>query len=290
LTKRLPAGGAEDANGLRRIWLCADDYGMAPGVNVAIRDLIERGRINATSAMMVAPSFHRSDAMALALLNADAPRAAIGLHLTLTAPLSPLTKSYEPLRDGSFLSLGRTLLAALAGRLDPSRLRDEIAGQLRMFMHMFGRPPDFVDGHQHVHLFPQVGQAVLACMRELAPAAWVRQCGRIGPFGKRLANPKGFLLDVLSKGFRRRADETGVRTNTAFAGAYNFHAKADFGALFADFLEELPDGSLVMCHPGFVDAELLRLDPLTTLREREYAFFSDESFPGMLARHGVTLA
>ncbi len=23
----------------RRIWLCADDYGIAPGVNTAIRDL-----------------------------------------------------------------------------------------------------------------------------------------------------------------------------------------------------------------------------------------------------------
>lgn len=32
----------------RRIWLCADDYGISPGVNRAIRDLIERGRLNAT--------------------------------------------------------------------------------------------------------------------------------------------------------------------------------------------------------------------------------------------------
>ena len=31
------------AAGLRRIWLCADDGGISPGVNRAIRDLIERG-------------------------------------------------------------------------------------------------------------------------------------------------------------------------------------------------------------------------------------------------------
>ena len=37
----------------RRIWLCADDYGLAEGVNRAIRDLISRGRLNATSVMMV---------------------------------------------------------------------------------------------------------------------------------------------------------------------------------------------------------------------------------------------
>jgi hypothetical protein len=40
---------------------------------------------------------------------------------------------------------------------------------------------------------------------------------------------------------------------------------------------------------GFVDAELQRLDPLTTLREREYLFLIDSSFPSLLNAHGVTL-
>jgi predicted glycoside hydrolase/deacetylase ChbG (UPF0249 family) len=44
------------------------------------------------------------------------------------------------------------------------------------------------------------------------------------------------------------------------------------------------------CHPGFVDAELQRLDPLTTLREREYAFLASDAFPAVLAAHGVTLS
>ena len=49
----------------RRIWLCADDYGISPGVNRAIRDLIERGRLNATSVMMVGPAIERSEIEAL---------------------------------------------------------------------------------------------------------------------------------------------------------------------------------------------------------------------------------
>ena len=40
----------------RRIWLCADDYGLSPGVNRAIRELIGRGRLNATSVMVVGPA------------------------------------------------------------------------------------------------------------------------------------------------------------------------------------------------------------------------------------------
>jgi predicted glycoside hydrolase/deacetylase ChbG (UPF0249 family) len=45
-----------------------------------------------------------------------------------------------------------------------------------------------------------------------------------------------------------------------------------------------------MCHPGRVDAELERLDPLTILREREYDYLLDEAFPRILAEHGVALA
>jgi len=81
-----------------------------------------------------------------------------------------------------------------------------------------------------------------------------------------------------------------VRTNCAFAGTYEFDCGADFPALFPRFLDHLPDGGLVMCHPGFVDAELERLDPLTTLREREYAFFAGDAFPALLGGHGVALA
>ena len=50
----------------RRIWLCADDYGISPGVNRAIRDLIAKGRLNATSAMVVAPALGRDEVAAVA--------------------------------------------------------------------------------------------------------------------------------------------------------------------------------------------------------------------------------
>jgi predicted glycoside hydrolase/deacetylase ChbG (UPF0249 family) len=66
--------------------------------------------------------------------------------------------------------------------------------------------------------------------------------------------------------------------------------RADFGRLFVEFLDGLPDGGLLMCHPGKVDAELRQLDPLTDLREREYAFFLDEHFPQLLAERGYALA
>ena len=63
-----------DAAPPRRIWLCADDYGLSPGVNRAIRDLIGRGRLNATSVMMVGPAIGRDEVSALQAVAANRSR------------------------------------------------------------------------------------------------------------------------------------------------------------------------------------------------------------------------
>jgi chitin disaccharide deacetylase len=272
---------------LRHIWLCADDYGISPAVSAAIRELVARGLINAASVMVVTPSFSESEAAGLR--EAAAKRAAIGLHLTLTAPFHPLT-DFTPRRNGAFLPLAGMAGRALVHRLDQARLETEIASQFRAFRNAFGRGPDYVDGHQHVHVFPQISDALVRVIKDEAPQAWLRQCGRAASARKSLADPKGYILDALSARLRRLAAKRGVRTNPAFAGTYSFRPEADFDKLFAEFLDGLPDGGLLMCHPGKVDPELRKLDPLTDLREREYAFFLGEHFPQLLAERGYALA
>jgi predicted glycoside hydrolase/deacetylase ChbG (UPF0249 family) len=273
----------------RRIWLCADDYGMAPGVNDAIRQLIARKRINATSVMTAATHLDGSEAKALSDLNVGERRAAIGLHVTLTAPFKPLSAGAAPTRDGRFLPHKDLLRAAMTRRLNPALLTAEIAAQMRAFQEIFGRLPDFVDGHQHVQLLPQVRDAFLKVVAGTAPNAWVRQGGRARG-AKPLHDRKGLVLDILSMGFRGKATRLGLATNPAFAGAYIFSPKADFTRIFPRFLQGLPDGGLIMCHPGFVDSVLKTLDPLTTLREHEFAFFNSDDFPVVLTAHGVELA
>ena len=273
----------------RRIWLCADDYGLAPGVNAAIRELILRGRLNATSVMMAAPHCGPDEVAALDTLNSGKTRAALGLHVTLTGPLAPMSAGFAPLRDGAFPPVNDMLRLASARRLKVEPLVIEIATQLRAFVETFGRLPDFIDGHQHVHLFPQVRNAFLKTVAETAPKAWVRQCGR-ARLHRRLHDHKSLVLDILSVAFRRQAKRQGIATNPAFAGAYAFTPTADYAKIFPRFLAGLPDGGLIMCHPGFVDAELERLDSLTTLREHEFAYFNSDEFPRLLTEYGVALA
>jgi hypothetical protein len=71
---RTDASVQRSPHGLKSIWLVADDYGISPAVNAAIRDLLQQARINATSVIVVAPSFDAAEAKALAALRSRGRR------------------------------------------------------------------------------------------------------------------------------------------------------------------------------------------------------------------------
>jgi predicted glycoside hydrolase/deacetylase ChbG (UPF0249 family) len=239
---------------------------------------------------VVGPAAGRDEVSALNDAAAKSPHCVVGLHATLTAPFHPLTMHFRPLDGELFLPLTKLLRVGLLRRLDPEIIRAELAAQLAAFMEKFGRAPDFVDGHQHVQLFPQIRDAFLAAVQETAPKAWVRQGGRHQPLAQRLGMPKALVLDIFSAQFRRSASRAKVEFNPAFAGAYDFSKAPDFAELMRQFLDGLPDGGLIMCHPGFVDDMLVSLDPLTGQREREYEFLAGDGFARLLAANNVTLA
>jgi predicted glycoside hydrolase/deacetylase ChbG (UPF0249 family) len=273
---------------MKRIVVCADDYALAPGVSKAIRALIEQGRINATSVMTVVPGF-ATEAAVLAM-TVSPFRFETGLHVTLTGPFRPLAMTPLVSEDGNFTPLAKLLNPLARFRIDRRTVETEIGAQMRAFTDAFGRPPDFVDGHQHVQLLPGVCEGFLTAVARFAPKAWVRQCGLANWRALVAADNKARFLAALSFGFRRNAARAGLRFNPAFAGAYDFGADENFAALFARFLGGLPAGGLVMCHPGFVDAELKARDPLTDRREAEYAFFAGNEFPQILARASAMLS
>ena len=130
-----------DAAPPRRIWLCADDYGLSPGVNRAIRDLIERGRLNATSVMMVGPAIGRDEVSAL---QASAAASSPALR---DRPARHVDRAVSPADDALSADRRRHVLAAFRNccaraclrRLDPEIIHAELMVQLAAFDEMFGR-------------------------------------------------------------------------------------------------------------------------------------------------------
>ncbi|MFG1393449.1 ChbG/HpnK family deacetylase [Xanthobacter agilis] len=268
---------------MKHIILCADDYAIAPGVSTAIRRLIAGRRINATSVMTIFPGL-ADEAWQLKGVVADKD-VSVGLHITLTGGTAPLT----PWTDGANLPpLGELVLRAFTGRLDASAIATEIDAQFTAFADAFGRPPDHVDGHQHVHVLPGIRGAVLKATRSHAPGAWLRN---VKPATAALIglDLKGRLIGAFGHGFAQDAARIGLATNTGFAGAYDFGADHDFAPLLTHFLKGAPDGAVVMVHPGHVDDPLTARDPVTHQREVEFEVLHGPLMPAILAETDVRL-
>ena len=146
--------------------LCADDYGFSPGISSAIRDLIDRGRLSATSCMTMSPFWpdHAS------WLKPYADQVDVGLHLTLTdqRPLGPMPRTAPGDR---FPPLRMLMRKALTRQLDQGEIDSELNRQLDAFERAFGRVPSHIDGHQHIHQLPVVRQAVIKAVTESVKGA-----------------------------------------------------------------------------------------------------------------------
>ena len=69
----------------------------------------------------------------------------------------------------------------------------------------------------------------------------------------------------------RRVRAAGFATNIGFSGFSGFVEGESYAAELADALRSPGPRHLVMCHPGFADDALARLDPLLGRRDEEYA-------------------
>ncbi len=179
--------------------------------------------------MVTAPSF--SHAEAAALREAAGNHAAIGLHLTLTAPFSPHAHGFAPLRHGVFLplasmarrALSRSLTAGAARRRNCRPVRG-VPRRVRPRAGLRRRPP----AHPCVSASERGAAARHQARRAARLAAPMRPRGAPAiPSRRRLFSMR------LSRRFRRLAAEHGLRTNPAFAGTYAFRARADYARTFS---------------------------------------------------------
>ncbi|MCU4178985.1 ChbG/HpnK family deacetylase [Bosea sp. BH3] len=249
--------------------LCADDFALTEGVSRSILDLLGAGKLSATSAMTNRPHWRRL-ARELA---AFAGKADLGLHLNLTcaAPLSAMPRLAPGGRLPGLKDLAR---AALSSRTVRAEIAVEIDRQLDAFEEALGRQPDFVDGHQHVHVLPGVRRALLdhVALRYKAGSLYLRDpADRPAAIRARgVAITKALVVAGLATGFRRAALRREFPVNRGFSGFAPFDPSRDFGADLKRFLIAPGPVHLVMCHPGFVDDELATLDPVVTTRPVEH--------------------
>lgn len=263
------------ASGRRRLTFCADDFGQTEQINLAVIELILAGRLGATSVMSQGPAWPQGARQ----LKQCEPLADIGLHLNLT-------HRFEG--QAAARPLPYWMLAAPLGLINAGVLRDTFRWQIDLFVEHFGRLPDYIDGHQHVHAFPRIRELVTAVIAEYwqdGAMPWVRAPDRLADYGDEAF--KGRVLSAITRGFAGHLGREGLRFPACFAGLYSLRPGAGYPTLMRCWLRELPGGTLLMCHPGRHCDD--PSDPIRAAREEEYRYLASQAFEEDCRAAGVVL-
>lgn len=262
---------------MRPVILNADDYAMDAGVDAAILALAERGIVTAASTMTLSPLWPEAGRR---LLDVRVDR---GLHLDLTSPFA-----VSPAGPPSLLKL---MAAAFRGGLDRRAVRGSIDRQLERFDAVTHTPPDFVDGHQHVHQLPVIGEELIAALKarygEASSAIALRLC--------RAHRWRGVKASIIAgagaRDFARRAARHGHPMNTDFAGVYGFSARADLAALWRRWLGSLiGERPLVMCHVAAHDGADTGADGIRGARLNEWKWLASNAFQDLCSELAIKRA
>ncbi len=269
---------------VRRLTLCADDFGQSAAISAGILQLIVAGRLQATSVLSQGPDWPASAPALKELVNHASALADVGLHLNLTHP-------FDDADDARPLSFW--LIASQLRLVSSAQVRDSFLRQIDAFAGQFGRLPDYLDGHQHVHAFPLIRDAVMEVIERCWPTGnvesrpWLRVPERLVGAD---AGLKTSVLRIATRGFGALAETHGLRTSRAFGGLYSLKPDDDFEGRMKRWLKDAPDGTLLMCHPGLSAGINDPADPIGPARTVEFAYLSSTAFADDCARSSVHLS
>jgi predicted glycoside hydrolase/deacetylase ChbG (UPF0249 family) len=266
----------------RRLIVNADDFGLSPAVNRGIMELHTAGALTSASLLMNLP------ATADALARSAGTDLDVGVHLNLTVG-APLACSVPSLvgPDGRFGRLGMVLRRLASGQLRLAEVEREWAAQIEAFLAT-GRTVAHLDSHIHIHAWPGLSSVALRLARRYGIGAVrlrghgliIRQAAPVVP---------ARLVGRWRLPFLRATRPTPVLTSDCLLVLTALGSRCTEANLRA-LLHEVPRGlTELVTHPGYVDDELRRLDPLQEPREVELRLLRERWWPAALAASGIGL-
>lgn len=235
----------------KQLIINADDFGIHPAVNEAVRKAATEGILTSTSLMAGGDAFDEAVEMARSM-----PSLGIGIHLTLVGGIKPVLPPSEvpslTWDNGVFChDYGKLIVRDLEGKISLSEVYAEWDAQIQKIMNT-GLPVTHMDGHQHMHMWPHFYPIArdlakkyhISCMRVPdEDVLFVMKDGHI----IRWAAKNG--LSLLSRMHRPDLKKNHIRTNDHFFGMlYGGHLSPERFAKF--ILQTKPGITEIMCHPS----------------------------------------
>jgi chitin disaccharide deacetylase len=261
---------------MKNITLCADDYGQNESVSQGILELIAMQRLSAVSCMTGYTHWPIYAAQLVSIKDDIKSRVDIGLHFDLTEFIASQGWNFN-----------QFIIQCCLNRVDLGKVEAELNRQLDAFERELTMPPEFVDGHQHIHVFPNIRQVFLRVLTQ----RYAKKLPYI-----RLSEPvvlghdsliKAIILRTLSIGFARLAQQLQFTFPRQFLGMYSLKAVA-YNSLFKAWLKQAKNGCLFMCHPGLSSTDLE--DPIKQARLNEFNYFRSDEFLADLHTNNLQLS
>src|SRR5262249_4514959 len=250
---------------MRELIVNADDFGLTRQVSQGILDVHRDGIVTSTTLMANGMGFDAAVSM-----SRQAPQLGVGVHLNLSEG-KPVSRACEiPSLVNTwgelYLTPGRLWAGLLQREVSLSDVERELHGQVEKVIRA-GISPTHLDGHKHVHILPGVAAIVIRLAQQFGIRN-VRCPVEQGPNLARLLSQRprtpvikqyvvGRAVSRLAHQFREKLKRAGLTCPAHFYGL----SETGFLNLqgVQEILSRLPQGvSELMCHPGYVDAELTR--------------------------------
>jgi len=236
---------------IKRMILNADDFGLTQGITDGTIKCHQAGILTSTTCMMNQPFAEYSLNLAK-----NYPNLGVGIHLVLTAG-RPLVSGDKTLTDsdGNFKKLA--CYPEGASNVDLAELYTEWQTQIEKFIAIAGKKPTHLDSHHFAHLFSHHHEVAI-----------------------RLAN----------------AYDLPMRQNTQIISNYEF-VPCD-STFYGDNLTNKSlekiisnhEGTIeIMCHPAYVDHELLNISSYAHQRAKELEIICSDQLKQLIKAHQIEL-
>jgi predicted glycoside hydrolase/deacetylase ChbG (UPF0249 family) len=213
----------------KKFIVTADDYGIRETAEPILR-LVEEGKIDRVAVLVHCVSPEQAQALL-----------ATGVKIDLHLELINILKSGETVYANALKRIINFAVRYCLGLVTQKRVRGEWEIQIKRFQELFGRLPDGLNSHEHVHYFPPLFR-VCVKLAEEHHIPFVRY-GRRGQLTQLHHSLTGKVLSLFWR-LTRAFFATSDRTTT------DYHVSLDWFPDFFAFCQHLPEGSIeLVVHP-----------------------------------------